>query len=116
MAVDRVREAWERHGERFSARILTPEERRRCESLSQPWSFLARRFAAKEAISKCLGCGIGSQLSWQDMQIDSRESGEPQVRLSPRARAVAARRGGARVLISISDEREYAVAFAVLLA
>lgn len=114
--VDRVRAVWERHGLRFSDRILTPAERRHCEGLTQPWTFLARRFAAKEAIAKCLGCGIGLQLSWQDLQIDSQSSGEPLVRLSPRAESVAAGRGGTRVLISISDERAYAVAFAVLLA
>lgn len=116
VAVERVYSVWQRHGERFSARILTPAECARCAAAPQPWRFLAKRFAAKEAIAKSLGCGIGVALSWQDLQIDALASGAPRVRLSPRAAAVAADTGGSRVLLSISDEREYAVAFAALLA
>lgn len=82
----------------------------------QPWRFVAKRFAAKEAVAKCLGCGIGVSLSWQDIIIDATASGEPRVTLSPRALALAMRRGGSRVLLSISDEHDYAVAFAALVA
>jgi len=116
VALERLRSVWERHGERFAARILTPGEQRRCLAQREPWRFLAKRFAAKEAIAKSLGCGIGIALSWQDLQIDSDPAGAPLVRLSPRAQALAQSRGGSRVLVSISDERDYAVAFAALLA
>lgn len=114
VAVERVEDVWRRHPERFTQRILTPPEQARCEKSAQPWRFLAKRFAAKEAIAKCLGCGIGQALSWQDINVEGSASGEPQVALSSRALAVADQRGGSRVLLSISDERDYAVAFAVL--
>jgi len=114
--IERVQRIWERHGQRFSRRILTPDELAACAGVAQPSRFLAKRFAAKEAVSKCLGTGIGLHLSWQDIELQRDPSGAPLVQLSPRAGALAASRGGSRVMLSLSDERAYAVAFAVLLA
>ena len=116
VTVARVEEVWRRHGDRFVERILTAPERERCAQLAEPWRFLARRFAAKEAIAKALGCGIGVRLSWQDMRIENNGEGAPRVHLTTRGLALAAEQGGARVLLSISDEREYALAFAALVA
>lgn len=114
--IARVEAVWQRHAERFSNRILTPSELERlCETL-EPSRFLAKRFAAKEAIAKCFGTGIGRQLSWQDLQIDRAPEGAPVVTLMPRALRLAQERGATRVILTLSDERAYAVAFAVLLA
>lgn len=114
--VHRVELVWKRHGARFEARILTPTEVLVCQGKEQPWRFLAKRFAAKEAIAKSIGTGIGVSLSWQDIELRSNGSGAPEVFLSPRGLAVAEKKGGAKVMLSLSDERAYAVAFAVLLA
>lgn len=116
IAVERVEEVWRRHGPRFARRVLTPAERQRCEAAAMPWRYLAKRFAAKEAIAKCLGCGIGVRLSFQDIHIERNSAGAPVVELNERALRVAAELGGSRVLLSISDERDYAVAFAALVA
>lgn len=112
----RVESVWHRYGLRFAERVLTAGERERCLVMREPWRFLAKRFAAKEAVAKAFGCGIGAELSWQDVEIDSSVSGAPQVTLTPRAAALLRRRGGRGVMVSISDERAYAVAFAVVLA
>ena len=77
---------------------------------------LAKRFAAKEAVAKALGTGIGRGVSWQDIRVDHDENGAPLVELSGGALEVASRRGGDTVALSISDEAEYVVAFAVLWA
>ncbi len=114
--IDRVKEVWERHGERFVARVLTPAEREVMAREKLPWRYLAKRFAAKEAIAKSLGTGIGVSLSWQDMELQRDSQGAPVVQLTHRARALAESRGGSRVLLTLSDERAYAVAFAVMLA
>jgi holo-[acyl-carrier protein] synthase len=114
VATNRVEHSWARFGRRFAERILTPAECERCYSAASPARYLAKRFAAKEALAKALGCGIGVRLSWQDLQIDSDAAGAPSVRLSERAQALAESRGGSRMLLSISDERDYAVAFAAL--
>ncbi|GAB5414560.1 MAG: holo-ACP synthase [Congregibacter sp.] len=112
--IDRVEAIWHRQGARFARRILCEQELRACEEKREPWRYLAKRFAAKEAIAKCLGTGIGVSLSWQDLMISNVASGAPAVSLNARAQALAEDLGGTRVLLSISDEKHYAVAFAAL--
>ena len=77
---------------------------------------MAKRFAAKEAVAKALGTGIGRGVSWQDIQIEHDANGAPQVRLSGGAAEAAAARGGSRIELSLADEIEYVGAFAVLAA
>src|SRR2546426_11702404 len=75
--VARVRASHERFGERFVRRTLHPAEIAYCLSHKNPAPFIAARFAAKEAISKAFGTGIGAQLGWHDMEVGRRDSGEP---------------------------------------
>src|SRR5437016_13685299 len=77
--VERIQASFERFGERFLKRILHPGEIAYCLSHKIPAPFLAARFAPKEAISKAFGTGIGAQLSWHDMEVARRESGQPYV-------------------------------------
>lgn len=67
------------HQPRFPERVLTPFEHKRFQSLSgnRRFEYLAGRFAAKEAMAKALGVGIGAELSWHDMEIKSDEKGKP---------------------------------------
>ncbi len=92
--VARIRDSYARFGERFITRILRPDEIAYCLKHRDPGPFLAVRFAAKEAISKAFGTGIGAQLGWQDMEIARKESGEPYVILHD-AGARLLLRGGA---------------------
>ena len=75
--VARVKASHERFGERFLNRILLADEIAYCLSHKNPAPFLAARFAAKEAVSKAFGTGIGASLGWQDIEIRRKESGEP---------------------------------------
>jgi holo-[acyl-carrier protein] synthase len=68
----------------------------------------------RQAIAKALGTGIGRGVSWQDIQIEHDTNGAPLVRLSGGAERVARERGGSRVELSLADELDYVVAFAVL--
>ena len=111
--VSRIQAVLGRQGERFAARILTPAERQRFSSHSQPVRYLAKRYAAKEAILKALGTGLAKGMSWQHMQIDNDAQGAPQVTLSGVALERLQRGGGGRILLSLSDEREQALAFAL---
>ena len=115
LQIDRVEAVLARLGDKFVRRILTPSEREEYLASAQPNRLLAKRFACKEAIAKTLGTGIGRGVSWQDMQIEHNDAGAPSVRLSGGARRVATERGGTRVEISLADEADYVVAFAVLL-
>ena len=75
--VTRIAASHEKFGERFLNRILLPDEIKYCLTHKIPAPFLAARFAAKEAISKAFGTGIGAQLGWHDVEVRRKESGEP---------------------------------------
>lgn len=112
--VARIRSSYERFGERFLNRILHPNEIAYCLSHKVPAPFLAARFAAKEAISKAFGTGIGAQLGWQDMEVGRKESGEPFVILHGGGKTLLDERKGRVVLISLSHTQEHAAAVAIL--
>jgi holo-[acyl-carrier protein] synthase len=112
--VARIRASFERFGERFLQRILRPDEIAYCLTHKDAAPHLAARFAAKEAISKAFGTGIGSQLGWQDMEIRRKESGEPYVVLHDGGAALLARRAATKVHISLSHTEGHAAAVAVL--
>ena len=112
--VARIALSYEKFGERFVNRILLPGEIAYCLSYKNPAPFLAARFAAKEAISKAFGTGIGAQLGWQDMEIRRKESGEPYVVLHGKGEKLFRSRGAKQLLISLSHTVNYAAATAVL--
>jgi holo-[acyl-carrier protein] synthase len=112
--VARIRASYEKFGERFVSRILLPGETAYCLAHKDPAPFLAARFAAKEAISKAFGTGIGAALGWQDMEVCRKESGEPFVVLHGKGRDLFAARGAQRLLISLSHTVNHAAATAIL--
>ncbi|HVU99872.1 MAG TPA: holo-ACP synthase [Verrucomicrobiae bacterium] len=112
--VSRIQNSYERFGERFLNRILLSGEIEYCLSHKMPAPFLAARFAAKEAISKAFGTGIGAQLGWHDMEIRRKETGEPYVVLRGGGRELFNRRGAQRILISLSHTQAHATAVAIL--
>lgn len=78
---ERIDSAWKRFGERFVNRILLEEEKAYCMSHRNPAPFIAARFAAKEAVSKALGSGIGPLLGWHDIEVRHKETGAPYIEL-----------------------------------
>jgi len=112
--VARIAASYERFGERFVNRILLPDETAYCLTHKNPAPFLAARFAAKEAVSKAFGTGIGAQLGWRDMEIRRKESGEPFVVLHGNGKKLFETRGAKRLHISISHTEQYAAVVAVL--
>jgi holo-[acyl-carrier protein] synthase len=112
--VERIRSLYEKHGERFLSRILRPDEIAYCLSHREPAQYLAVRFAAKEAIAKAFGTGISAELSWQDMEIGRRESGQPFVILHGAGQKLQAVRGVQTIWISLSHTAQHATAVAVL--
>jgi holo-[acyl-carrier protein] synthase len=106
--VERIRNALDRFGPRFSGRVLTPAERRYVRD--RPETF-AGRWAAKEAVSKVLGLGVRG-IGWKEIEIERLPTGQPAVRLHGRAEARARQLGMARIAVSITHEADYAVAIA----
>ena len=115
LQIERIEAVVERQGEKFVQRILTEAERLEYNASSRPTRLLAKRFALKEAVAKALGTGIGRGVSWQDIQLQHNADGAPLVQLSGGALRVMGERGGLRVEVSLADEVDYVVAFAVLL-
>ena len=112
--VARIESSHERFGDRFLRRILRPAEIEYCLSHRRPGPFLAARFAAKEAISKAFGTGIGAPLGWRDMEVMRELSGQPYVVLHDAGLKLFQDRGARRLHLSISHTDHYAAVVAVL--
>ena len=112
--VARVKASHERFGERFLKHVLLTDEIAYCLSHKNPAPFIAARFAAKEAISKAFGTGIGASLGWQDMEIRRKESGEPFVVLHGKGKILFKSCRAKRLLVSLTHTANYAAATAVL--
>jgi holo-[acyl-carrier protein] synthase len=113
VAVARMAGYWQRHGERGLEKMLAPDEREPCHSSQDPARFLAKRFAAKEALGKALGTGVRAPLLLPDISITHDELGKPGFSFAPTLAARLAERGLVAHL-SISDEQDYAIAFVIL--
>ncbi|MEN8694615.1 MAG: holo-ACP synthase [Akkermansiaceae bacterium] len=114
--VSRIRSSLDEFGERFLDRIFTDDEREYCERQKNPEIHYAARFAAKEAISKAFGTGIGKEIAWLDMEITRRESGEPEVKLTGSAKEFAKKRDVTQVMVSLTHAEHYAAANAVVMS
>ena len=115
--IERIAAAVDRFGERFVQRILGPQEQlrheaRRARSARRGLAYLATRFAAKEAVSKAIGLGLRSPMSWRAVEILNAPSGKPEaVAHGALAEFLRARR--LRLSVSVTDEQTMAMAFAV---
>jgi holo-[acyl-carrier protein] synthase len=105
----RIREAIERHGARFIARIFTEVEQRECNGR---FSSLAARFAAKEAAAKALGCGIGD-VGWLDIEVRGDENHAPHLYLHGEGERLAKKLGLTDWSVSLSHTETQAIAFVV---
>jgi len=116
--IERIRAAYLRFGERFAERILGAREleryhQRRLRSDERGITYLATRFAAKEAISKSLGLGMRRPMSWRAAEIVNDASGRPVVFVSSTELRKFVERHRLRLHVSVSDERAFATAYAI---
>ena len=112
--IQRIASALERQGDKFVQRILTESEIVEYQARGDSLPFLAKRFAAKEAIAKALGTGIGRGISFQHMIVSNDSEGAPQVELQENASDRLKKLDGTKVLLSLSDEKNYALAYVVI--
>lgn len=107
--LDRVEEVVRRHGAHYLERVYTAAELAQSHRNAQ---YLAGRFAAKEAVAKALGTGIG-EIGWQEIEVLGDGQNAPSVRLTGKAQVKAAALGLTEWSVSISHSSTHAVAFAV---
>jgi len=107
--IERIDRAILRHGERFFQRFFTHQE---LIDAAGSTPALAARFAAKEAVSKALGTGIG-EVGWKDIEIVNGPRRQPMLRLYGRARRLAEEQGLQVWAVSLSHTHEHAMALVV---
>ena len=112
--IARIRHLWQRQGERFAQRLLTVVELQALQESPQPERFLAKRWAAKEALAKALGTGIAQGVTFQQMQVDHYDSGQPYWTCQGEVATLMRKRGVKHTHLTISDEQHYAVATVIL--
>ena len=111
--VDRIEAAIDRQGEAFLNRLFTEREQNYCKRQSRPAMHYAARFAAKEAVSKAFGTGIGGQAAWLDMEVLRCDNGAPKMLFHGNAAEFLKTEGISEVQISLTHARDYAAANAV---
>ncbi|MDR0646815.1 MAG: holo-ACP synthase [Puniceicoccales bacterium] len=112
--IERVRRFVEKFTDRCIGRIYTLAEWHYCWNRGNPFASLAVRFAAKEAVLKALGVGIGASLSLTSVEVYNDALGAPGVRLDSKANALLSSKGGKQISIALSHCRTLASAVAVI--
>ena len=110
----RIQHSIDRFGDRFLHRVFTDGEIEYSMSMKFPARHLAARFAAKEAVSKAFGTGIGKAMGWRDIDVRKKPSGEPFLVFSGSAQELAVNRGVTSALITLSHTEHHAMACIVL--
>ena len=112
--VARIAASLERYGERFATRILSAEEMQAMQAAGSREHFLAKRFAAKEAAVKALGTGFRDGISLRSVTVSNTDLGQPRLEFTGAAKSRCEALGVTASHLSLSDEREHALAFVVL--
>lgn len=112
--IPRIEDALHRWEDRFLKRVFTSEEIDYCLRQKRPALPFALRFAAKEASSKALGTGMRQGVSWCDISIMHEPSGRPILKFYGNALKKAMELGGSSWYVSLSHERDYAVAVVII--
>lgn len=112
--IPRVERALARFGLRFAQRVLCEPELQRFRAHARPASYLAKRFAAKEAFTKALGTGIRAPANWHGVWVSNLRSGKPQLEFSASLAELLDARGIRRTHLTLTDERGLAAATVIL--
>jgi holo-[acyl-carrier protein] synthase len=110
----RIELMWQRHGQRLAERMLSETELPEFSAHAHPARFLAKRFAAKEAFAKAVGCGLRHPVSLSRISVTHDNLGKPVLQFDAVLRTWLAQLGISAHHLSISDERHTIVAFVVL--
>jgi holo-[acyl-carrier protein] synthase len=114
VAFDRIERLHKKYGPTFAGRVLSSAELPELQNHAQPARLLMKRFAAKEALSKAAGCGLRHPLTLGSVSVAHDELGKPVFVFDAELTEHFAKLGVVRHHLSISDERDHAVAFVVL--
>ncbi len=111
--ISRIKHSMQKYSGKFEERVFTSKEIDYCRSKADPSKHFAARFAAKEAVLKSLGTGMAQGITWKDMEILNRESGQPVLNLTGRGRHIFDELNLKDIHISITHDKSYALAQAI---
>ncbi|MCK5902723.1 MAG: holo-ACP synthase [Cocleimonas sp.] len=114
VSVERIERVLVKHPKAFTRRVLHPNEQKIFADHHSPCAYLAKRFAAKEAVSKALGTGIAKGVSFDEIEISNDAMGRPLIELHQHTKAIAQSMGVTQCFLSLSDEKNYALAYVIL--
>ena len=116
--ISRINNTLYRYADRFKKRCFTNNEIKKCNKVKNSAACYAKRFAAKEAVSKALGTGINQGVYWKDIEIINMKSGKPEVVLKKNAKKVLIKMmpesKDYNISITITDENDLAQAFVII--
>jgi holo-[acyl-carrier protein] synthase len=112
--ITRIAKSIDRFGERFLRRVFTPREIAYCQTKKNAAESFAARFAAKEAGAKALGTGISHGIGWLELEVAREPSGKPRLELTGRAAEWAAKLGVGKTALSLTHNRDVALAVVVM--
>ena len=113
--VARIASARARHGQAFLDKVFTAAEQATCLGRGDPDASFAARWAAKEAVSKALGTGIGAELGLTSVEVEEDARGAPRIRLDAKGESLLRDRGASRVLVSLSHDGGLAIAYVAVI-
>ena len=112
--IRRMQDNLDRFGARFADKILSASEMLEYCNVKKPASYLARRFAAKEALAKALGTGFSNGVTLKNISVIHGLEGKPSLRCTGKMLEVMSARGISGSHLTITDEKEYACACVIL--
>jgi len=112
--IPRMQELLDKHDDKIAQRILSDAEFSEFQQVINQAAFLAKRFAAKEATAKALGTGFRDGLSLRHIEEVNNEVGKPELSFYKQGQILIEQHDIGRTLLSLSDEKDYALAFVTL--
>lgn len=112
--INRVEKLWQRYGTKFANKVLHPKEAQNIQDWPRPGTYLAKGFAAREALVKAMGTGLSQGVVMRDIEIFHRHAGRPDIRLHGFCAEFAGRNNFAQIHLSLADEGGLVTAFVVI--
>ena len=116
--ISRIQNTLLKYGNRFKKRCFTSKEIDKCDKVKNSAACFAKRFAAKEAVSKALGTGIRQGVFWKHIEVINKKSGKPDVILKATALDILNKliksNYTAKISVTITDEKGIAQAMVII--
>ena len=115
--INRMKSSMRRNGQNFKRRIFSKKEIIYCDKKSNPFSFYAKRYAAKEALSKALGTGIRKGIDFKNIEISNDNLGKPNIRLTGSTEKFLKKKIKTKkysIFLSLSDDKPWAQATVII--